>query len=161
LLKNLSVKFKYKSYKVDVGINREESSTKDRTQNYFVGKVEDWGDLSIYYGYDEFDLEGYEIKKSKISETSLSKLNELNIGKLIKEGVGFLKLDSVSLKRDFSSLPFNLILASTEIDIEPKYNGFANFTLWKNNKLHYNVINGFIYDVRTDFNEYKNGLIFR
>ncbi len=160
LLKNLTIKFKNKKYKIDIGINREETITKDQTQVYYQSIIEDLGDLSIFYGYDELNLDGYEIKKSKIFKTSVQELNELNISKLLKDGVGFIQLETISLKREYSSLPFNLLLNKSAIELNPQKNGYANFTIWKNNKLHYNVINGFIYDVKTYFDEYNNGLIF-
>ncbi|MCB0745738.1 MAG: peptidase M14, partial [Ignavibacteriae bacterium] len=159
LLRNLSVKHKNKNYTVDVGINRIEEYTKDQTQNYYVGKIEDWGDLSIFYGYDELDLSGYEIKPSKIYNIELNKLNELDLNKLMKEGYGFVKVDTMNIKREFSSIPFNLVLSNVDVNVEPKYNGNANFTIWKGKKLCYNVINGFIYDITDDIYNQNNGII--
>lgn len=161
LLRNLSIKHKNKYYKVDVGINREEIITKDQSQIYYKGKIEDWGDLSIFYGYDELDLIGYEIKNSSIYNQSLHKINELDITKLLKEGYGFLQIDSLDIKREFSSSPLNLLLDGTDISIEPEYEGYANFTIWKDGKLVYNVINGFIYDVKAELDSKNNGLIFK
>ncbi|MCB9209432.1 MAG: peptidase M14 [Ignavibacteriales bacterium] len=161
LLRNLSVKHKNKNYTVDVGINRIEEYTKDQTQNYYVGKIEDWGDLSIFYGYDELDLSGYEIKPSKIYNIELNKLNELDLNKLMKEGYGFVKVDTMNIKREFSSIPFNLVLSNVDVNVEPKYNGNANFTIWKGKKLCYNVINGFIYDITDDIYNQNNGIIFK
>ncbi len=103
----LSIKISY--YKVDVGINREENTAKDQSQAYYIGKIEDWGDLSIFYGYDEFDLEGYEIKKSKVFNLPLQNINELDQNKLLLGGYGFIKLDSLNIKREYSSVPFNII----------------------------------------------------
>ena len=161
LLRNLTIEYNKKTFKVDVGINREEITTKDQTQAYFSGKIEDWGDLSIFYGYDEFDLKGYEIKKSKIYKLPIQNFNELDQNKLLLGGYGFIRIDSLNIKREYSSVPFNLLLNGSVIDIEPQFNGFANFTIWKNNKLCYNVINGFIYDVKAELENKNNGLIFR
>ena len=161
LLRNLTVEYNKKNFKVDVGINREENSTIDQSQAYFSGKIEDWGDLSIYYGYDEFDLNGYELKKSKVYKLPIQNINELDQSKLLVGGYGFIKIDSLNYKREYSGVPFNLLLNGSQIDLEPKYNGFANFTIWKDNKLCYNVINGFIYDVRGELESENNGLIFK
>ena len=160
LLRNLSFNYKNESYTVDIGINREGKVTKDQTQDYYAGVIEDWGDLSIFYGYDEFDLSGYEIQESKIFDLPIQNLNELDLDKLLIEGYGFIKIDSTSIKREFSSIPFNLILDHSEINLEPRYNGHANFTIWKDNKLRYNIINGFIYDVNSDLELKNNGLIY-
>ncbi len=161
LLRNLTVEYNKKKFKVDVGINREEITTKDQSQAYYIGKIEDWGDLSIYYGYDEFDLNGYKIRKSKIYKLPIQNINELDQNKLLLGGYGFIKIDSVSFKREYSAVPFNLLLNGSQLDLEPQYNGFANFTIWKDNKLCYNVINGFIYDVRGELESKNNGLIFK
>ena len=161
LLRNLNVKYKNKLYKVDIGINREENTAKDKHQSYCIGKIEDWGDLSIFYGYDEFDLDGYEIRKSKVFNLPLQNINELDQNKLLYGGYGFIKLDSLNVDKEYSSVPFNLIIGDAKVEMEPKYNGLANFTIWKNNKLYYNVINGFIYDINSELDNKNNGLIFR
>lgn len=161
LLRNLTVKFKNNEYTVDVGINREELLTKDQSQIYYSGKIEDWGDLSIFYGYDELDLTGYEIKKTKIYKLPLYRLNEIDYKMLLKRGYGFIQLDSANINMEFSSVPLNIILNEKEVNLEAEYNGFANFTIWKNNKLVYNIINGFIYNVKSDIDLQNNGLIFR
>ena len=161
LLKNLAVKYSGQNYIIDIGINRDENYTKDLTQSYWIGKIEDWGDLSIFYGLDEFNLEGYEIRESKIFETEIQEINELDIDKLLKRGYGFVKLKRIAFEREFSSIPLNIIIGDKEIDLEPKYSGFANFTIWKKGKLEYNVINGFIYDVNSYVELNKNGVIIR
>jgi hypothetical protein len=161
LLRNLKIKYKDSFYKVDVGINREENTAKDQSQAYYIGKIEDWGDLSIFYGYDEFDFEGYEIRKSKVFNLPLHNINELDQHKLLAGGYGFIKLDSLNINREYASVPFNILIGSAKIEMEPKYNGLANFTIWKNDKLYYNVINGFIYDVNSDMENKNKGLIFR
>lgn len=161
LLRNLTLKYNNNNYIVDVGINRDEQITKDQTQVYYTGKIEDWGDLSIFYGYDELDLTGYEIRESRIYNIPIEDVNTLDFDKLLNEGYGFIKVDSLSIKHEFSSVPFNLILHKAEINLEPKYNGHANFTIWKNNQLLFNVINGFIYDINSGFDLGNNGLIYR
>ena len=161
LLKNLSIEFKGNKYKVDIGINREELITKDQTQTYHLGKIEEWGDLSVYYGYDEYNFTDFEIRESKIYNLKLHKLNELDMQALLKDGYGFVKVDTLNIEREYSSIPFNIILNNEEVETVPKYNGYANFTIWKEDKLRYNVINGFLYDIDSDINLENNGIIFK
>jgi hypothetical protein len=134
--------------------------TKDKSQNYYVGKIEDWGDLSVFYGYDELDLSGHEIRASKIFDIELYKLNEVDFKKLLREGYGFIRVDSLTIDREYSGLPLNIILKGATVDITPKYSGYANFTIWKDNQLKFNIINGFIYDLNSEIVA-KNGLIFK
>lgn len=161
LLRNLIFKYNQNYYKVDVGINRQEVVTKDQTQSYMIGKIEDWGDLSIYYGYDEYDMSGYEIRETKIYNIELHDINELNLQDLLKGGYGFVKMDNLNIEREYSGLPFNIILNNSTVDLSPEYEGFANFTIWKGNELKYNIINGFIYDIDKDIDTDNNGLIFK
>lgn len=161
LLRNLKIKHNDDFYKVDVGIVREEKITKDHTQNFYSGTIEDWGDLSIFYGYDEIDLEGYELRSSNIYNINLEQLSTINYFNLIKEGYGFIQIDSLHFQREYSSIPLNIVMNGVNVNLEPKYGDFANFTIWKDNKLRYNIINGFIYDIRNDIDLKTNGLIFK
>ncbi len=160
LLKNLTISKNGKDYLIDVGINNEEMIS-NNSDPYFISKIEDLGDLSIFYGYEEFDLSGCEIKKSQIFIANDSNLAKFNFAELIKNGVGFIKLKNIPNVSDFRKFPMNLILNENDIDLEPGYQKNANFTIWKNEKLVYNVINGFIYNLESGIKNYGNGIIFK
>ncbi|MBK7104490.1 MAG: peptidase M14 [Ignavibacteriae bacterium] len=159
LLKNLTINKNGKNYLVDVGINREEIFPKN-SNSYFKSNVEDWGDLSIFYGYEEFDLSGCEIKESQIYTEIDSDLTKLNFDELVKNGIGFIKIKNIEEKFDFSKIPLNILINENNIDLEPGYQKSANFTIWKNGKLIFNVINGFIYNLESGIKNYGNGIIF-
>ena len=55
LLRNVTVTKNDINYLIDIGINQNERGTTDNREFYFDGKVEDIGDLSTYYGFDELD----------------------------------------------------------------------------------------------------------
>ncbi|MBK8944970.1 MAG: peptidase M14 [Ignavibacteriae bacterium] len=159
LLKNLTIIKNGKNYLVDVGINNEEQIS-NNTNSYFVSKIEDWGDLSIFYGYEEFDLSGCEIKESQIFTEIDSDFTKLNFDELIKKGIGFIKVKYIPKNFDFSEIPLNILINENNIDLEPGYQKSANFTIWKNGKLIFNVINGFIYNLESGIKTYGNGIIF-
>ncbi len=161
LLRNLKIKYKNKEYTIDVGINKEEINTKDYSKAYYEGKVEDWGDLSIFYGYLDLDLIGSEIKESKIYKITKMNLKNIDTKKLLKEGYGFIEVDSLDKNLEFTDMPFNIIQKGAKVDLVPGYKKYANFTIWKNNKLIYNVINGYVYDTSGEIFKKHNGLIFR
>lgn len=161
LLKNLKVKYRNKIYVVDIGISREDVTTADFKNHYYVGKIEDWGDLSVFYGYKELDLKGCEIRKSKVFNLENRKLEDIDTQKLLNKGYGFIQLDSDIYNGEFTTFPLNVILKNANPNLNVEYSNYANFTIWKNNKLLYNVVNGCIHNVDTDSYKIKNGLIFR
>ncbi|MEE9430840.1 MAG: M14 family zinc carboxypeptidase [Melioribacteraceae bacterium] len=161
ILRNLTYKSKNKNYKVDVGINRYERISSNYKEQYFESTIEDWGDLSIFYGYDDFNLGGYEIKTSKIFHLKNNDLNKIDTDKLLSNGFGFIKMQTDSLKKEYSKIPFNIILNNAKPNLNVEYQNHANFTIWKNKKLMFNVINGFVYDVNADSYSILNGLIFK
>ncbi len=161
LFRNLTYKSKNKNYKVDIGINRHERITSDFSEDYFESTIDDWGDLSVFYGYNDFDLNGYEVQISKVFDLKNKLLKNIDTDKLLSQGYGFIKLEQDSIKNDFTKLPFNLILNNAKPNLNVEYLNHANFTIWKNNKLMFNVINGFIYDVNSESYSILNGLIFK
>lgn len=160
LLRNLAITYKEKKYIIDVGINKEEKYTQDNSNNYFDSKIEDWGDLSIYYGYDELNLNGYEIKESKIFDFPDTNLANLELDSLVSNGYGFIRLNDIPIHMEFSPIPLNILKSGDTIDLSPGYHKHANFTIWKNGKLFYNVINGFIYSIEADAKLNGKGVIF-
>ncbi len=160
LLRNLTITYSEKKYTIDVGINKEETYTKNNSKNYFDSKIEDWGDLSIFYGYDELDLDGYEIKKSKIYNLSDTNLTNLDLDSLITNGYGFVRLNDIPINWEFSPIPLNIVKIGNTVDLTPGYHKSANFTIWKNGKLFYNIINGFIYNIEAHTKPISNGIIF-
>ncbi len=161
LLRNLKIIKDNKEYIIDVGINKEELYSNNIDEPYFEGKVEDWGDLSIFYGHEELNLTGFEIRESKILEHSDSTIDNLDIVSLISDGYGFIKVNNSTINSKYSPIQLNIICDDRIIDLAPGYQKNANFTIWKNNKLKYNVVNGFIHHVETETKNQSNGLVFK
>jgi hypothetical protein len=93
LLRNLKLEFNGRSFVVDVGINRTKKYDFQKKEFYYEGKIAELGDLSVFYGIEEENLEGYTIQ----SECEL-KVDEPANFQIIKDGVskfevvnGFLK----------------------------------------------------------------------
>ncbi len=61
LLRNLSFKCEGNNFTIDIGIKREKMLDKNEKTFNYKSKIAEIGDLSIYYGIEEFDLKGYEI----------------------------------------------------------------------------------------------------
>lgn len=58
LIRNAQVELNGQRFTVDVGINRTEKNMNDATTFVYDSEVEDYGDLSIFYGVDEIDAKG-------------------------------------------------------------------------------------------------------
>ncbi len=81
--------------------------------------------------------------------------------KLLNKGYGFIQLDTNVFTDEYTKIPSNIILKNANPNLNVEYSNFANFTIWKNKKLMFNVVNGCIHDVSSDSYKIKNGLIFR
>jgi len=68
LLRNLTLNYNGRNFKIDIGINREKKRNKESQSFYYKSKIADLGDLSIFYGIEEHDLIGYQV----IPENKLS-----------------------------------------------------------------------------------------
>ena len=143
-------------YILDLGINQYE--VQDEDLDYFYNSsISDQGDLSTYYGYEEFDASGYKFEQGKISpETfeNLEKFQQVNISEILKEGYSYVVLKELP-ENDFTKLPINLVTEDFEIpdNLQP------NFFLKKDGNLEYAVINGFFIDLSKENFDVGNALI--
>ncbi len=164
LLKNLTMKFKDNSYKVDVGINRIEKNSEDYEDFYIDGEIDDIGDLSTFYGYEEIDMEGYEIFEGKVYPekfNSSDEIRNLKLDEMVSNGYIAVEVDSVNGPKKYTNLPMNLILTSEKPDFDIAPENKANFILKRNNNIEYIILNGFLIKSGADLSEIKNGIIFR
>ncbi len=164
LFKNLKIKYSGNPYIIDVGVNVNEKSIKDSSGYYFESRIDDVGDLSVFYGYDEFDCSGMEIFPGKVypeTFTSLEDIFKMDIENLLDQGFTYIKLESESIDDHFFNLPINLVV--NQPDFEPifRLNSEANFILKKDENIRFVVVNGFVYDTITKTNKIKNGLILK
>ncbi|GGW78170.1 M14 family metallopeptidase [Salegentibacter mishustinae] len=143
-------------YILDLGINQYE--VQDEDLDYFYNSsISDQGDLSTYYGYEEFEASGYKFEQGKIyPETfeNLEKFQQVNISEILKEGYSYVVLKELP-KDDFTKLPINLVTEDFEIpeNLQP------NFFLKKDGNLEYAVINGFFIDLSEEKFDVENALI--
>ncbi|MBI3123104.1 MAG: peptidase M14 [Ignavibacteriales bacterium] len=93
LLRNLKLEFNGRTFVVDVGINRTKKYDLQKQEFYYEGTIAELGDLSVFYGIEEENLEGYSIQ----SKSEL-KVDEPANFQILKNGIakfevanGFLK----------------------------------------------------------------------
>lgn len=64
LLRNLTLNFNFRKFTVDVGINRTKRFNSINKEFYLEGTIAGFGDLSTFYGLEEFDLPEFELNSA-------------------------------------------------------------------------------------------------
>jgi hypothetical protein len=164
ILRNLKYKKDKKDYKIDLGINRTENNYNDAKEFYYTSTVEDLGDLSVFFGYEDFDMTGYELQKGKTYPKEFKSLNEIerfNFTKLYQAGYTNVIINSKSKNKPFTNLPINIFLKNNKKNNSNQklLNSKANFVISKNGEVHYVVINGFLIGVKSPFGKVYNALV--
>ena len=162
---NATYKIGGKPYILDIGINRLEVAITNSTEFWYSSRIIDQGDLSTYYGYDTFDASGYTIKKGKIyPETMLSMndLKKLDITSLLKSGYLYVRVKNIPYKALYAPFPIHIIGAKHKLaEYQLQIGVNPSFLLEKNGVNTHVVINGFLMDLSSDKNHFKNAMIYR
>ena len=164
ILRNLKIRKDEYEFLVDIGINFTELNTNDVKGFYLKAEIEDVGDLSVFAGYDEFDLSGCIVEPGKTKPekfTSVEELDKINPAKLYSEGYTNIVLSNDDFSGEYSLLPFNIVLnpkISADNKIKPEE--AANFIIRKNGKVRFAVVNGFLIDLKNAESWNGNSLIF-
>lgn len=158
LLRNLTTVHNGKNYTVDIGINRDEVPAISENNFFYESVIEDFGDLSIYYGIEEIDCTGLELKEGKTAEIeNPESLTKAEINNFHKEGVT--SIVSSTFTEIFTQLPFNIRRKIEEQIIAVDRN--PEFVILKNGVVKYVCINGFLRDVESKSGAIKNGVFLR
>lgn len=162
ILRNVRIESGKENIKVDIGINLDEVGYKDGKKFYYRSQVVDLGDLSVFYGYNDLDFDGYQIQRANTFTDKIFKLDELNnlsLFDIYSKGCTNIITDQLPEGKFFDS-PIN-ITYSDKIDTTINIDEPANFVLKKDGKIEYVVINGFIQKVEKNRKFEGNGIIIR
>ncbi len=162
LLRNVSVEYNGNKYIIDIGINHYETGTEDNRDDYFKGTIDDVGDLSTYFGYDEYDLEGMTVAPGEVLDEpvdSLKSLEDIDFNELHRRGFTYVKLST--MPDDLQSVPFPIDILKNEEKDDPKFgeNRAANFIIHENGDIRFVVINGFLIDLLSGKGDVLNGVV--
>ena len=167
-ISNLSFEYLGEKYTVDLGINTVERDNKKHTDYYNIGRIEDLGDLSTYYGYKTIDAKGLVFKPGETYPKIVDKkdLENMNFDQLVKKGYTAVAIDSIPENTDFTHYPINIVdirhmsIQKNKMPKPPlRLGANATFLLYRGNEVVYAIINGFVYDVKKGENYIKNGVI--
>ncbi|NOX18023.1 MAG: peptidase M14 [Chlorobi bacterium] len=161
LLRNVEYKINGVNYTVDIGIKTEEIPADKGF--YLKGTIDDFGDLSTYFGFEEIDCSGLTLAPPEIIEKEIyseKDLQEINFSELLAKGITGIRTENFESEKSFVKFPINII-ANEKFSYKIKTDGNADFLLKKGDDLKYAIVNGQIYDVNINFNKIKNGLILK
>ena len=151
ILRNVLVSQNEKTYKVDIAIKREELFDETSNRIFYKGTIADFGDLSTFFGYDEYDMDGHFLELPQIATEE-----NMPVENFLKRKIAFIK--SSQSKQKWVDKPintFNLI----EPDLQIELDGLANFFLTKKGHTKFAVINGFLIDLSKNLHFTGNGLV--
>ena len=159
------------NYTLDLGIHRLEVEKEGNADFWYSSRIIDQGDLSTYYGYENFDATGYIVRQGGIyPETlnSIEDLKQLDIIKILKSGNTFVRVANIPESALSAPMPVNVVGKSFELpefSLEPGIN--PSFLLEKDGEYQYAVINGFLLDLNHGNKQagydsaFKNAMIYR
>lgn len=163
LLRNVTIERNNQKFIIDIGINQNEVGTADSREFYFKGEIEDIGDLSTYFGFDEIDCTGLTIDTALIYPEKFESFDDVkgkDISSILEKGYSFIKVDSIETSEKYSKIPINLISSKKVKKQKIGIGKNANFRLLKNGVVKLVCVNGFLFDIRSGKNYIQNGLIF-
>ena len=141
VLRNLTVKEKESEHIVDIGINREEINWNNAKEFYLKSSIEDLGDLSNFFGYEEYDLKGMEVTKGKTYPdvfNSISEIEKINLTKLYEEGYTNVILKDNLAKTGPTKIPLNIYIQNAPEETEKiMLTETANLIIKKDKKVKY------------------------
>ena len=164
ILRNLKYKKGGHEYIFDIGIIRTELNGLS-SSNYFVkSSIEEIGDLSVLFGYEDLDLDGMEVFPGKTFPKEFSSMEEvekLDLNTLYLEGYTNIILSDDNFSQDISELPINVIKKSQKNINGIQVGNPANLLIQKENQIMYIVLNGFLSDPSKRDGRIRNGIVFR
>ncbi len=151
------------SYYTDIAIRREEYDHEGKAPIFYQGTIEDLGDLSTQFGYQEITEKAliYDPGKTYPEElVNQQEVVDLGITELLRQGYTRIKLKQLPPKGS-NQLPFDLIVHETESPLSLKVTQQATFLLLKDGKVKYAVINGFVHEVGKSIITEARGWVFK
>ena len=163
IFRNILIIRNGKKYLIDISVNLEEVNTRNSKEFYYTSAIEDIGDLSDLFGYEDHDFKGLTVEYGKTyTENSYTdeELSCLDFSQFYKEGFTNLLIKSSEFK-EFSRYPINLVKNSAmEYPNEIKVDLPANLIFREKTEVKYALINGFIYSIDNFSGKIKNGIVY-
>lgn len=153
-----------KDYLLDIGINHLEVQDKDYSNFYNVGRIVDKGDLSTFYGYETVDATGYRLIEGKVYPElipTMKDLKAMDIYGLLKSGYTYVRLAHFDSDDQDVAVPINILSKDQKVPgFYVNIGNNPNFILKKDGQVDYAVVNGFLINLKTKENYFKNAIFY-
>ncbi len=149
IVRNAAVEKNGKWYTVDIGLRRDEVPFNSNRNYYYRSSIAEFGDMSIFFGYDELDAKGYAAVPGKLYPTTIQNveaLKKMGIAQLLSQGYTDVRLREAP-KKSNQQLPVNVITGDKAPDNSIRIYNNPSFVLTKNGKVRYAVVNGVAFDL--------------
>ncbi len=160
LLRNLITSANGNNFKIDIGINREKIFDKENRKFFYKSKITSIGDLENYFGIEEHDLYGYNVKPGSIYSAEFKTFPSSNeIERMHENGFTTIKFDPFSVDFTFVEKPINVVPSYLKYNPAITVDEYANLQIFCDNKLKYVVVNGFVCPLENYSNSILNGVV--
>jgi hypothetical protein len=159
ILRNVKLRDKYI---VDIGIKRVPVYDPKEKRLIYEGKIEAVGDLSTYYGFEEYDLNGYSALSGNFHQLENIESDEFSINhfEFFRNGITTIILDNRIGAEKLSSYSFNFTSRKQNVNTEIFPGNFANFYLRNNDdNIDFIVVNGFFISIAKKEFDIPNAII--
>lgn len=164
IIRNVAVNEGGMQHLTDVGINHYEVNTPDAADFYFRSQIDEVGDMSIYYGYEEFDAAGLQYKCGKIYKDtfkSLEALKKKGVMKLLNEGYSGVRIRQPVTPLQLQGVPVNVVKNARHCPVAPALNLVPEFFLVNGEgQLKFAVINGFMVPLDGQAGNFPNAMVY-
>jgi hypothetical protein len=135
----------------DIGIRQDEIQDDAVKDFYLRAYIADLGDLHNYFGYEEFDATGYQVRSEKLYEKkfiNLEALKKSGIKDLLMKGYTTFQVQTMPDPAVASRLPFRLTkINSTFRPSSIKIGQNPVLSFWQQDRLRTILVNGYLHHV--------------
>jgi hypothetical protein len=159
---NLSYRLAGKDYKLDVGIVRDHVDNEQHDGFNYLGRIDEIGDLSTYFGYQTLDATGLQFEMGKVYSKGLIDFSDqetVNFSSLLEDGITYIIVDSIPDGLKFNPYPINLLRTEKPQARELNIGQNATFVLMEGKEVRYVVLNGFLFDTQNNQINIENGVM--
>jgi hypothetical protein len=164
IIRNVGITEGGRQYLTDIGINHYEVSVPDTADFYFRSQIDELGDMSIFYGYEEFDAKGLQFRCGKVYKDqfkSIEALKKEGALKLLSEGYTAVRIRRPVTPLQLKGVPINVVKNVRYCPGSPALNTVPEFLLADGGgQLRFAVINGFIVPLDGEAGSFPNALVF-
>ncbi|GAA4296653.1 M14 metallopeptidase family protein [Nibribacter koreensis] len=164
VVRNVRYKENGKDCIVDVGVLQDEIGASIPQRFYHKSTVEEIGDMSVFYGYQEVDGKGLNLVPGKVLETPIQDLADLTherLMQLLSEGYTTVRMATIPQNiNPVEQLPLNVVHVSGKVSHNLGLDRMANFVLrQQDGTVRYAIVNGFVYDLQGERPRRFHGLV--